>query len=114
MQTFKIILILPETDLDESNDIQRLLSGELREILMAELFTLDESICELKEDLKMKFQVKHVEYVWIDLARLCAKLFLFLLQNTDEKEKQAELKKDVDILQVLVLCLFFKTLGRAS
>ena len=93
MQTFKITLILPETDLDECNDIQRLLSGELREILMAELFTLDESICELKEDLKMKFQVKRVDYVWVDLARLCAIFFCFFYRiQTRKKNKQSSKK----------------------
>ncbi|CAB3985908.1 Hypothetical predicted protein [Paramuricea clavata] len=61
----------------ESNDIPKLLSGEIKEICMAELFTLDESISELKQNLKIKFQ------------------------STDEKEKQVRFKKDVELLQVM-------------
>ena len=61
--------------MEETNDIPRLLSGEIKEILMAELFTLDESISELKQTLKRKFQGK------------------------SEKENQAKLKKDVEFLQ---------------
>ena len=46
-----------EKNLEESNDIPRLLSKEIKEIYMAELCALDESIEELKENLKRKFQV---------------------------------------------------------
>ncbi len=46
-----------EKNLEESNDIPRLLSKEIKEIYIAELCTLDESIEELKENLKRKFQV---------------------------------------------------------
>jgi hypothetical protein len=49
--------MLLEKSLEKSNDIPRLLSGEIKEICMAELFTLDESISELKQNLKIKFQV---------------------------------------------------------
>ena len=49
-----------EKHLEESNDIPRLLSKEIKEIYMAELCTLDESIEELKENLKRKFQVGRV------------------------------------------------------
>ena len=46
-----------EESLEETNDIPRLLSGEIKEIFMAEVFTLEESISELKQNLKRKFHV---------------------------------------------------------
>ena len=52
-----VVPMFVEKHLEESNDIPRLLSKEIKEIYIAELCTLDESIEELKENLKRKFQV---------------------------------------------------------
>ncbi|XP_046838987.1 colicin-K-like [Xenia sp. Carnegie-2017] len=62
-------------DLQESNDVPRLLSGEMEEILMAEISTLEESLHELQENLKRKLEENH------------------------EKEKQDRLKHEVENLQ---------------
>ena len=83
-----------EKHLEESNDIPRLLSKEIKEIYMAELCTLDESIEELKENLKRKFQVGRViaEYmeviVYLTNGRLSLKtMFLIFHHRAQMREK---------------------------
>ncbi len=99
-----------EKHLEESNDIPRLLSKEIKEIYMAELCTLDESIEELKENLKRKFQVGRVIAEYMEVHCVPNKRTAFAQnddvsylssQSADEREKQSKLRKDIELLQVL-------------
>ena len=55
INVYKTLLLFLEKSLQENNDIPRLLSGEMKEIIMAEILTLDES--NLRDSLKRKYQV---------------------------------------------------------